>query len=1172
MDFNYEPYWDDFQASNGAREQNYMRILFRPGYSVQARELTQMQTIIQNQIKQFGNHIFRNGSPVYGGHMTLDRRANYIKLEPTYNSLDVDPTEYIDRLIFNVDGTAKKRAKVIAAYDDELTPTLMIRMMSGVNFSAGETISTSDGFRATLKTSSQIPVGFGSVAHINEGVFYVNGFFVYIEPQNIVLDPYGTNPTYKVGLEVDEMIVDEGADGNLLDPAQSSFNYQAPGAHRYQCNLKLAKRPLDSVDDETFFELMRVENGSITKLVSETQYAAIEGLLARRTYDESGNYVVKQFNLTLAANTSDDNKFFARISEGKAYVSGYDYELTSLLGVDVNKARSTQKVVGYDLSLGFGNYIVTQDLKIRGTTSGGLPDITTFPNLHMHCVTTDKISYSSAATYNATYVGYANLVKMDRDGAEYISYFDNITVTSNTLTTTAESSGVTDIKFPSNYSSQDDAYKGVKVRVLTGASAGDSRTITGYVGSTKIATVDVGFTTKLESGAKLEMTYDVVNIQSIIDKVPSSLQANLTMNVSSRSQTTGTTKTYLSDVKKRSLIFPLADSYVKYNSIVDADYYFIKYISSKEFVATSATSAAASFSFSDGSFPSGIVGAVSENEVARYVIIVNKTTGLIVAKPAVNVTTATATDLTITCPTTGSASFYADVYITLKVDNSENSTKRVKTLVGDSTTKTLATGQVVGGTAVTNQPSVRVDSVTGFIWFTDNSIINKNLGGATSLYQYDVFRIKAIYDSLDPDQDPTALNSIEITDRFLLDSGQRDTIYDHSSIVLKPGAAPPTGRIVVMAQWFQHSGTSGYFSSSSYPESMYNNGTIPSYYSGAAGKTFQLRDCVDFRPTRTARTTAYTIFGYRCVASVPMELTYEYYLPRVDSIVVTADRTLKVVEGAPTKNPIPPKLPADTMQLFTLNIPAYTPNVSVVKATSMQNMRYTMKDISKLEERIDQLEYYTAMSLAEKDSVQKTIIYTGTPADSTKVGTEKEKYGILVDNFTDFNSADTYSYDYFASIDNGVLIPVVEINALDLDIKSYDASAISVNDKTISLPFTETVGLSQLLATSNVSVQPYLYGTFNGMLRLSPELDTVHSFDLPPVILDDKGTVIKRSTEIVVSENAETGTNITQSKKNTIKGHYKRWVAKSGKNYLAVSQKYNAEQYNTSPNQTIRDL
>ena len=59
--FNIEPYFDDYSESK-----NFHKILFRPGYSVQARELTQLQTILQGQIERFGNHAFKDGSKVYG--------------------------------------------------------------------------------------------------------------------------------------------------------------------------------------------------------------------------------------------------------------------------------------------------------------------------------------------------------------------------------------------------------------------------------------------------------------------------------------------------------------------------------------------------------------------------------------------------------------------------------------------------------------------------------------------------------------------------------------------------------------------------------------------------------------------------------------------------------------------------------------------------------------------------------------------------------------------------------------------------------------------------------------------------------------------------------------------------------------------------------------------------
>ena len=72
--FNVDPYYDDFDETK-----NYQKILFRPGYSVQARELSQLQTMLQNQIERFGNHVFKDGSKVYGAESAV-QTVDYIKV------------------------------------------------------------------------------------------------------------------------------------------------------------------------------------------------------------------------------------------------------------------------------------------------------------------------------------------------------------------------------------------------------------------------------------------------------------------------------------------------------------------------------------------------------------------------------------------------------------------------------------------------------------------------------------------------------------------------------------------------------------------------------------------------------------------------------------------------------------------------------------------------------------------------------------------------------------------------------------------------------------------------------------------------------------------------------------------------------------------------------------
>ena len=46
-DFNVDPYYDDYDETKG-----FYRILFRPGYAFQAREVTQLQTILQKLVER----------------------------------------------------------------------------------------------------------------------------------------------------------------------------------------------------------------------------------------------------------------------------------------------------------------------------------------------------------------------------------------------------------------------------------------------------------------------------------------------------------------------------------------------------------------------------------------------------------------------------------------------------------------------------------------------------------------------------------------------------------------------------------------------------------------------------------------------------------------------------------------------------------------------------------------------------------------------------------------------------------------------------------------------------------------------------------------------------------------------------------------------------------------
>lgn len=70
---NAAPYYDDFDAGK-----NFYKVLFRPGYSIQSRELTTLQSILQNQIESYGKYAFKQGELVIPGEVGLNTRLDYV--------------------------------------------------------------------------------------------------------------------------------------------------------------------------------------------------------------------------------------------------------------------------------------------------------------------------------------------------------------------------------------------------------------------------------------------------------------------------------------------------------------------------------------------------------------------------------------------------------------------------------------------------------------------------------------------------------------------------------------------------------------------------------------------------------------------------------------------------------------------------------------------------------------------------------------------------------------------------------------------------------------------------------------------------------------------------------------------------------------------------------------
>ena len=318
---NISPYYDDFD-----KEDKFYKVLFKPGFPVQARELTTLQSQLQNQIESFGSHIFKDGSMVIPGAVSYDKFYNSVKIKDEH--LGVPVSLYLDQLIGKTlkgqsSGiTLKIDSYLLAGVSPEINDlTIFVSYVEsgGDNEIAflndGEILITQETFiygnvavnegETVLTLVDDSASAIGSAVGISSGTYFIRGNFVDVSTDKIVLDPYTNNTSYRVGLNIDEQIVTAKDDDSLYDNARGFSNYAAPGADRLKITTTLAKKTLNDYNDTNFIELIRIRDGDIQSLINDPQYSLIKSYFAKRTFDESGHYAVEPFTIQVANSLND---------------------------------------------------------------------------------------------------------------------------------------------------------------------------------------------------------------------------------------------------------------------------------------------------------------------------------------------------------------------------------------------------------------------------------------------------------------------------------------------------------------------------------------------------------------------------------------------------------------------------------------------------------------------------------------------------------------------------------------------------------------------------------------------------------------------------------------------------------------------------------------------------
>lgn len=988
-DLNIAPYFDDFDI-----EKQFYRILFKPAYAVQARELTQLQTVLQNQVEQFGDNIYQEGSVIKGCNFTDLNGLKFVKVVDktgfdveTYIGGPTTITEAgvekdVDIVYELTSGTGLKASVITATRGFETRPpdlnTFYINYLNTedagkTTFDAGELLTINkyvyensaertdlrelnvDSINVTLQTNHEGD-SFGIQA--SPGVIFQKGHFLFTTAQTLVVSKYTNQPDGKsVGFEVKEELISSLQDGSLYDNANGSKNENAPGADRLKMVPQLVVKNTTAADSDTnFFTLIRYQEGNAVQLRDVTQFNSIAEEFAKRTYEESGNYISSNFKLDLDRRNDD---LVVLVGKGTAYVKGYRVENSGKISFTVDNVANTVTQDNQAISIDYGSYVDITDL------SG-----------------TFDIDYGSVTLQNAgsTTIGSAFVRNVTKDRLYLF---------------------------------------GVKMQ-----APNVFESVTRVVGTGGVATIAAGSKVKEFKRSPLVFDSGTPFMRSVADTIVPVRGTDNSVSVSSDT--------------------------ITITAAVDEDFA----IDQDDMVFVDATN--------------------TQVDIVSYTTQNNNTEMTINLDPGVSAP--------------GGQLYF---------------NKRLK-----------------GNKAEPHSKLAR------------EVYVKVTYSSATSRYSLgfpDTYEILGVWEGTTG----AASGNPDVKDSFKLHNNQNDHFYDISYMEYIGGRPQPAnGTITIKLAVFEPSTSTGsyFFNVNSYPiddSDTPASNTIRSTdldtYVASTGTIYNLRNCFDFRPyvdrdsnvdytdisPASAGTVSTTVGGYTnsftgsfAVPALSSNVTtdVERYLGRIDLITMDSYGTPAIVKGEESENPVSPKVGPDELVIGEITIPGY-PVLSqreaqesgktecAVKVKNKGTTGYTMRDIEKIEKRIEGLEYYISLNQLEQDTENLTVL--------DENGLTRFKNGYIVDPMNDANIANLEDPNYKAAIhfDKSILTPALKTYPIDLKYKSATGASI--------FPTANDAEVGTLGRNANIKLlgQPYAtnfrncvsnFWKYNGNVELSPSHDMAH--------------------------------------------------------------------------------
>lgn len=1000
-DFNQAPYWADYAANS-----EQYNVLFKPGVPVQARELNNLQFGLQYQIGSFSNNIFTSGSIISGCNINLDPNLAYVKLNDNYaNGAAATVSDFVGLTAVSNSGLT---ASVFSANQGFLAQapflnTLFVKYLNTgyvantSNLSQNVAVSTfQQNETITIFNSGNVAIGVIQVANnavsgasatvgssyavaVDAGQIFQKGLALTVNKQNLVVSAYDNQPNgISVGFTSPETILTAFQDPLLNDNAQGAPNYAAPGADRLIITPTLTVVN-SAISNSDFFSIIDFFAGQASIINQDTSFNVIGDRIAQGLSDTNGDFIISPFNLSsqqsvFANSQIDPNDFRLNVSAGSGYIDGEKLNLLSQIFTTVRKGTDVNFQSQQIMTAQMGNWILVNQ-------AFGTIDPTNLPSIGLLSAPSFAVSNGAAkgvavasivAAANigtATVVGYSPLTAPGAPTSSGLLYLTNIQMTGGHAFVNV--GGV----FCNNNSRQFFAdvqpYNGTfgvnqpqfSPLIYPLTSGGGVQSL-----KTSANTRDTQFEFQVATGVSFntsgQASITIPSFSGGVNELPFG-----TGNLTSTAIATNISVTALGNSAMANL--------------------------GGSFTAPAACNvlAGSGTSWNTLLYPGALI--TLSNTTASEVKMVNTVTS--------------ATSLTLVSNTVGSWAGGGNLHVTLLSGQIVPLSVMANASVGiiNSTAFTVSLGNAITPAMSANvfYPVERTaanparKTLQNSIWVAINCGTNAaNSVGPWSLGVPDGYALNHVYAG-------TTLSNTnpDLVNEFTLITGQTDTTYGLAQLASNGFVGNSSSQMLVNFQAFLPNWTSGdgYFSIESYPiddtgitaNSIFTQ-NIPFYYSISGGRTFDLRECMDFR-FYAANTIAYanTIASAQSnpVASISynqtnitpvipdseIETSYSYYMGRFDQVGLTANGQIVFNEGIPSLNPVPPPHVTNGMNLGTILIPPYPTLTQDLVTTALAqypkvtysyttNKRYRMQDIGALDQRLTQVEYYAALSSLEQ--------------------------------------------------------------------------------------------------------------------------------------------------------------------------------------------------------------